>query len=270
VNVDFHGKVALVTGGSDGVGSGCARVFVEAGATVVICSRSRERGESFAKELTDRGPGTCRYAHCDVSDTPQLQGLIDGIIAQEGRLDTLVNNAGQNFGGMRPIDDIPVEDFVRLLGINMVPYFAASKFALPFLREARGSIVNIGSIVSEAGQWWNTDYTSTKGAIASFTKALAVDETASGVRVNAVLPGNVMTRSRQRLEAEAPNGALMHEFMEAWQWMGRSGSPEEIGYPVLFLASEYASYITGATLIVSGGVELAYGRKGPYVEFFAT
>jgi NAD(P)-dependent dehydrogenase (short-subunit alcohol dehydrogenase family) len=266
--VDLHGRVALVTGGSDGVGSGCARVFVQAGAAVVIASRSKDRGESFARELTDQGPGVCRYAYCDVSVPAELEGLIGGIMAQERRLDTLVNNAGQNFG-MRPIDDIPVEDFVRLLGINIVPYFAAAKFALPFIRQTHGSIVNIGSIVGEAGQYWNTDYTSTKGAITAFTKALAVDEAANGVRVNAVLPGNVMTRARARLEDEAPNGAVLHEFMEAWQWMGRSGSPEEIGYPVLFLASEYASYITGATLIVSGGVELAFGRKKPYVEFFA-
>jgi NAD(P)-dependent dehydrogenase (short-subunit alcohol dehydrogenase family) len=265
MNIDLTGKVALVTGGSDGVGSGCARVFVEAGASVVITSRTSERGEAFAAELSAAGPGTCRFVACDVSITEDLRELIEGVAATDGRLDYLVNNAGQNFG-WRPIDEISVDDFARLLGINLVPYFAASKFALPHIRAAHGSIVNIGSIVSETGFYWSPDYTATKGAITSFTKALAVDESVHGVRVNAVLPGNVLTRRRQSLEAEAANGAALHEFMEAWQWLGRSGSPEEVGYAALFLASDYASFITGATLIVSGGVELAFGRKEPFAQ----
>jgi NAD(P)-dependent dehydrogenase (short-subunit alcohol dehydrogenase family) len=265
VKIDLAEKVALVTGGSDGVGSGCARVFVEAGGTVVIAGRTVERGEAFAAELTAAGPGTCRFVQCDVSVTDDLHELIEGIAATNGGLDYLVNNAGQNFG-WRPIEEISVEDFTRLLGINLVPYFAASKFALPYIRARHGSIVNIGSIVSETGFYWSPDYTATKGAISAFTKALAVDEAAHGVRVNAVLPGNVLTRRRRELEAEAANGAALHEFMEAWQWLGRSGEPEEVGYAALFLASEYASFITGATLIVSGGVELAFGRKEPFSE----
>jgi NAD(P)-dependent dehydrogenase (short-subunit alcohol dehydrogenase family) len=267
MKIDLAHRVTLVTGGSDGVGSGCARVFVEAGGTVVIASRSPERGEAFARELSEAGPGTCRFVRCDVSDPEDLRALVDGVAKDEGRLDHLVNNAGQNFG-WRSIDDIPVEDFARLLGINLVPYFAATKFALPYLRASRGSIVNIGSIVSETGFYWSPDYTATKGAITSLTKALAVDESVNGVRINAVLPGNVMTRRRQQIEDEATDGAALHEFMESWQWMGRSGTPEEVGYAALFLASEYASFITGATLIVSGGVELGFGRKEPFSEIF--
>lgn len=267
MKIDLQGRVALITGGSDGVGSGCARVFVEAGATVVIASRSPERGEAFARELTDRGPGTCRFVRCDVSVPDDLRALVDQSAAREGRLDYLVNNAGQNYG-WKPIDEIAVEEFVRLLGVNIVPYFAAAKFALPHIRTTRGSIVNIGSIVSETGFYWSPDYTATKGAITSFTKALAVDESVNGVRVNAVLPGNVMTRRRRQLEEEATDGGALHEFMEAWQWLGRSGTPEEIGYAALFLASDFASYVTGATLIVSGGVELAFGRKQPFSQIF--
>ena len=224
MKIDLDGRVALITGGSDGVGSGCARVFVEAGAAVVITSRGVERGEAFAAELTAAGPGTCRFIRCDVSITSDLREAIEHVAASEGRLDYLVNNAGQNFG-WKPIDEIAVEDFVRLLGINLVPYFAASKFALPHIRSSHGSIVNIGSIVSETGFYWSPDYTATKGAITSLTKALAVDESVNGVRVNAVLPGNVMTRRRREIEAEAADGAALHEFMETWQWLGRSGTP---------------------------------------------
>ena len=267
MKIDLAGRVALVTGGSDGVGSGCARVFVEAGASVVIASRSPEHGQAFADELSQIGPGSCRYVRCDVSDPSALKDMIDGIAQQDGRLDHLVNNAGQNFG-WKSIDDIEVDDFTRLLTINVVPYFAATKFALPYLRATKGSIVNIGSIVSETGFYWSPDYTATKGAITALTKALAVDESVHGVRINAVLPGNIMTRRRRQLEAEAAHGEALHDFMETWQWMGRSGTPEEVGYAALYLASDFASFITGATLIVSGGVEIGFGAKTPFSNIF--
>jgi L-fucose dehydrogenase len=265
MNLDMTGHVALITGGSEGIGAGCAKVFVEAGATVIVISRSAQRGEAFAAGLNAVGPGTCRFVACDVSVSEKLREVIENTALVEGRLDYLINNAGQNFG-WKPIDEIPVEEFVRLLGINIVPYFAAAKFALPHLRRSKGSIVNIGSVVSETGFYWSPDYTATKGAIASFTKALAVDESEFGVRVNAVLPGNVITPRRLEIEAASPNGTALHEFMETWQWLGRSGQPEEVGYAALFLASSYASFITGATLVVSGGIELAFGRKEPFAK----
>ncbi len=267
MKIDLSQRVALITGGSDGVGSGCARVFVKAGATVIITSRSLERGEAFAQELSDVGPGTCRFAQCDVSVVDDLRAVVEDVAVREGRLDYLVNNAGQNYGWI-PIDRIPVEDFVRLLSVNLVPYFAASKYALPHIRATRGSIVNIGSIVSESGFYWNPDYTATKGGITALTRALAVDEARNGVRVNAVLPGSIMTRRRRQLEDDATDRSALHDFIEAWPWLGRSGTPEEVGYAALFLASEYASYITGVALIVSGGAELGFGRKEPFPGLF--
>jgi NAD(P)-dependent dehydrogenase (short-subunit alcohol dehydrogenase family) len=263
VRIDLSGKVAIITGGSDGVGAGCAQVFVQAGATVVINSRTADRGPTLAAELTSAGPGTCSFVTCDVSDPDALRAFIEDTAREHDRLDILVNNAGQNMG-WRPIDRVEVDDFVTLLRTNLVPYLAGSKFALPHLRRTRGAIVNVGSIVAETGFFWNPDYVATKGAISSLTKALAIDEAANGVRVNAVLPGNVMTRRRRSIEAEAADGGALHDLMERWQWLGRSGEPEEVGYPVLFLASEYASFITGATLIVSGGIELGMGPKEPY------
>jgi len=263
VSIEFAGKTVLVTGGSDGVGSGCARAFVEAGATVVINSRSRTQGPAFAEELTRTGPGTCEFVQADVSDSDALKALVNGTAQRHGGIDVLVNNAGQNFG-WRPIDDIPVDDFRRLIEINLVPYFAGSKFALPYLRERHGAIVNIGSIVADVGFFSNPDYVATKGAISSLTKSLAIDEAANGVRVNCVLPGNIITRGRIALQDASPNGEAFHEFLESWQWLGRSGTPEEVGYTALFLASPLASFITGATLLVSGGMELGMGTKKPF------
>jgi L-fucose dehydrogenase len=267
MNISFEGKIVLITGGSDGIGAGCARVFVESGATVVISSRSTDRGPDLADDLSSVGPGRCRFIACDVSDAEALRSLIDGIVADDGQLDVLVNNAGQNLG-WRPIDEIAVDEFLEILRVDLVPYFAGAKFALPHLRRSRGVIVNVGSIVAETGFFWNPDYVAAKGGISSLTKALAIDEAANGVRVNAVLPGNVMTRRRRSIEAEAVNGPKLHEFLESWQWLGRSGEPEEVGNAVAFLASDQASFITGATLIVSGGLELGMGRKVPYPELF--
>jgi NAD(P)-dependent dehydrogenase (short-subunit alcohol dehydrogenase family) len=263
VTIDFSDRVVVVTGGSDGVGSGCARVFVEAGATVVINSRGTSHGPELAEELTRSGPGSCEFVQADVSDTSALRSLIDGVAERHGGIDVLVNNAGQNFG-WRPIDDVPVDDFRRLLEINLVPYFAGSKFALPYLRERRGAIVNIGSIVADVGFFSNPDYVATKGAISSLTKSLAIDEAANGVRVNCVLPGNIITRGRIALQDASPDGKAFHEFLESWQWLGRSGTPEEVGYTALFLASPLASFVTGATLLVSGGMELGMGPKRPF------
>ena len=267
MNITFEGRVVLITGGSDGIGAGCARVFVESGATVIIASRSAERGADLAASLTSAGPGTCRFVACDVADPDALRAMIDAIAAHEGGLHVLVNNAGQNFG-WRPIDEVTVEEFLEILRIDLVPYFAGSKFALPYLRQSHGVIVNVGSIVAETGFFWNPDYVAAKGGISSLTKALAIDEAANGVRVNAVLPGNIMTRRRRSIEAEAVKGAELHDFLESWQWLGRSGEPEEVGNAVAFLASDQASFITGATLIVSGGLELGMGRKAPYPELF--
>src|SRR5205814_5498240 len=104
-------------------------------------------------------------------------------------------------------------------------------------------------------------YTATKGAIGAFTKALAIEESTHGVRVNAVLPGNILTESRRRLEAASANPEQLHAYIESWQWLGRSGLPAEIGQACYFLASDEASFITGAELIVSGGAELGFGPK---------
>jgi L-fucose dehydrogenase len=267
MQISFAGRTVLVTGGSDGIGAGCARVFVEAGGNVIISSRSDERGPQLAAALSSAGPGACRFVACDVADPDALRAMIDGIVAADGSLHVLVNNAGQNFG-WRPIDEVTVEEFNRILQINLVPYFAGAKFALPHLRRTHGTIVNVGSIVAETGFYWNPDYVAAKGGISSLTKALAIDEAIHGVRVNAVLPGNIMTRRRRGIEAAAVRGPELHDFLESWQWLGRSGEPEEVGYAVAFLASNRASFITGATLIVSGGVELGMGRKAPYSDLF--
>lgn len=261
-NMQNFDKVVIVTGGSKGIGEGVARVFVSAGAQVVICARGPSEGETLAKELSDTGPGTCYFEPCDVSKPEDLNRLINKTVELHGRIDCLINNAGWH-PGHHSIDDFSVEEFVSLLRLNLVSYFAASKFALPYLRKTHGCIINISSLVGSMGQEGATTYCATKGGITAFTKALAVDEGRHGVRVNAILPGVIGTPMHSNFVNSQPNPKKAQEDIDAWQWLGRIGTLEEVGYACLFLASDGATFITGIELIISGGAELAYGLKLP-------
>jgi len=258
-------KVTVITGGSKGIGLGCARVFVQAGGTVVICARGRETGESVAAELTAKGPGTCHFEPCDITKPADIQKVIERTVELHGRLDCLLNNAGWH-PDHRPIDGFSIEEFESLLRLNLVSYFAACKYALPHLRQTRGSIINISSLVGNIGQEWATTYVATKGAITAMTKALAVDEARNGVRVNAVLPGAVDTPLVRSFIDSKPNAQELQDLLGNWSWMGRIAAEDELGRACLFLASDMASFITGIDLIVSGGCELAYGTKYPKDE----
>ena len=255
-------KVTIITGGSKGIGEGVARVFVAAGAKVVICARGEQEGPALAQELTRQGPGTCDFMRCDVTQPTQIKELIEQTVALHGRLDCLVNNAGWH-PDHRPIDDFSIEEFESLLHLNLVSYFAASKYALPYLRKTHGSIINMSSLVGEMGQEWATTYCATKGGITALTKALAVDEARNGVRINAVLPGAIITPMAKHFIEANPDALAIQDFLDSWQWNGRRGTIEEVGYTCLFLASDGASFITGIELNVSGGAELAYGIKFP-------
>ena len=255
-------KVVIVTGGSKGIGEGIARVFVRAGAHVMICARGQSEGDALAKELSDAGPGTCYFELCDVSKPEDLSRLINKTVELHGRIDCLINNAGLH-PSHHPIDDFSIEDFESLLRLNLVSYFAACKFALPYLRKTHGSIINISSLVGSMGQEGATTYCATKGGITAFTKALAVDEGRHGVRVNAILPGVIGTPMHWKYVNSQPDPERAQKDIDAWQWLGRIGTLEETGYACLYLASDGGAFITGIELNISGGAELAYGIKLP-------
>jgi NAD(P)-dependent dehydrogenase (short-subunit alcohol dehydrogenase family) len=257
-------RVVLVTGGAQGIGAACVRAFGETGARVVFCDRDATAGEQLAKEMTVAGR-SCHFLACDVSDTEQVRAVVAATIGRHGRLDCLVNNAAA-FTGPRTIDALDLERVAELFAVNVLAYFAAAKFALPHLRQRRGSIVNINSIVGEVGAWHDSAYAATKGAGIAFTKSLAIDEAAGGVRVNGVLPGNVMTEARRRRETSLRDPAAFREFAEATQWIGRSAQPEEVAALVVFLASDAASFITGANVTVTGAAELGPGLRVGWPE----
>jgi len=258
----YSDKVVIITGGSSGIGKGCAREFVKAGAQVVICCNNEVEGTSVATNLQaemNGHAGGLSFLYCDVRNTLDVQNLIEATVQRHGQIDCLINNAGWH-PPHKPIDDFSIQEFRELLELNLVSVFAACKFALPHLRKTHGNIINMASLVASIGQFHATTYVATKGAITGFTKALAVDEAAHGVRVNSVSPGNIYTPLWQEAIDAAEDPLQYRAEGEAAQLLGRMGCTEEVGRLCLFIAAA-ATFTTGVDHIISGGAELGYARK---------
>jgi NAD(P)-dependent dehydrogenase (short-subunit alcohol dehydrogenase family) len=255
--MEYRDKVVIVTGGTKGIGEGCVRAFLEAGAKVVFCARRQDEGDELAAELGSKGEAA--FIKCDVSNEDETRDLIDKTVEEFGRIDCLVNNAGWH-PPHKPIDDFSTQEFRSLLDTNLVSIFAACKYALPHLRKTRGNIINMSSLVGTMGQLHAVTYVASKGAITAFTKALAIDEAEHGVRVNSVSPGNIYTPLWQIAIDVADDPAKARAEGDAAQLMGRMGTIEETGRLCVFIASE-ATFTTGVDHIISGGAELGYGRK---------
>jgi NAD(P)-dependent dehydrogenase (short-subunit alcohol dehydrogenase family) len=235
------------------------RAFVAAGAQVVFCARAESPGNALAAEVNTTGPGEACFIRGDVSQVEEIQKLIETTVARYRRLDCLVNNAGWH-PPHKSIDDFSVGEFRDLLQLNLVSVFAACKFALPQLRQTRGNIINMSSLVGSIGQLHASTYVATKGAITALTKALAIDEARSGVRVNSVSPGNIYTPLWQEAIDAAADPDQCRAEGEAAQLLSRMGTIEEVGKLCLFIAAE-ATFTTGVDHFISGGAELGYGRK---------
>ena len=253
----FNRKVVIVTGGSKGIGEGCARVFCREGGLVSILARGADAGMALATELTDRGPGRAIYIPCDVGDHLQLKQAIEQTVAQFGRLDCIINNAGQHPAAMT-IDETSVEFMQELMRINYLSTFAGSHYAVPHLRRTRGTIVNISSMTAVLGQEHSTAYCATKGAQVSLTKALAIELGREGIRVNAILPSNIDTPMMRDWAATLSDPASALNRVSDMQVFGRMGTIEEMGEVALFLASDESSFITGQAIEAEGGASLDY------------
>lgn len=257
----YADKVVIVTGSSSGIGKGCAYEFVKAGSRVVVCSNDEAEGAAVAEDLRTlaQTPGDAFFFYCDVRKSDGIRNLIDATISHYGRIDCLINNAGWH-PPHKPIDDFSVEEFRELIDLNLVSVFTGCKFALPYLRQTKGNIINMASLVGSMGQRHAATYVATKGGITAFTKALAIDEAPHGVRVNSVSPGNIYTPLWQEAIDAATDPQKCRADGEAAQLMGRMGTVEEVGRLCLFIAAD-ASFTTGVDHIISGGAELGYGRK---------
>ncbi|XP_067271505.1 branched-chain-amino-acid aminotransferase, mitochondrial isoform X3 [Pseudorasbora parva] len=257
----YVNKVVIVTGGTRGIGRGIVKVFVQNGSKVVFCAQETElpAGQSLESVLNKEGPGSCMFISCDVTKEDDIKRLISETIERFGQIDCLVNNAGWH-PPHKPTDESTAEEFRDLLNLNLISYFLASKYALPYLRKTQGNIINLSSLVASIGQKDAVPYVATKGAITAMTKAMAVDESRYQVRVNCISPGNIMTSLWEELAGQTENPSATIKGGENTQLIGRMGTEAESGLAALFLAAD-ATFCTGIDLFLSGGAELNYGFK---------
>jgi NAD(P)-dependent dehydrogenase (short-subunit alcohol dehydrogenase family) len=247
----LQGKVAIVTGGSVGIGQATAMLFAEEGAKVVISNPSVPAGEECAQQIRANG-GEAIFVQTDISNEEHARRCCDEAVKTFGQLNILVNNGAVFI--LKGLE-ATVADWQRMLSVNIMGTALMSRFASEYMKQfGGGSIVNLGSISSFVAQPSFVTYSATKAAILQMTRNMAMDLAPFNIRVNCVCPGTILTRaSYEHMERV---GMTMDEFIAAESpkhLLNRIGDPREVAYPVLFLASDEASFITGTHLMVDGG-----------------
>lgn len=245
------GKRVIVTGASSGLGAHVTRRLVGEGASVIAAARRTDRLESLAGELEDAS-GTVAVIPCDVTSEDDVERLIATAVGKLGGIDALVNNAGMEVQGA--IDVLDRADLETMLQTNVVGPYLCTRAALPHLREARGSIINVGSTVVDRAPLNRFGYVASKGAIEAMTKALAGDLGPDGVRVNLVRPGIVPSELRGMTEAEEV--VTLGQRVPRLQALEAVGSGTDVAAAVAFLISDDAAWITGSVIDVDGGYVL--------------
>jgi len=251
----FQNKVALITGGNSGIGRAIAELAVAEGARVVITGRNVARGEATVQALHQAG-GQALFVQAELSDEDQVRNVIDQTIATYGALHIVVNNAGGGAtkSGVQPEDGPGVRWHKQIDG-NLTSAYLMATYALPHLRQNRGAIVNISSTAAVHGSY--SIYGAAKAGVEGLTRSLAVDYAQYGIRVNCVSPGWIKTTVTYPTGEPTPEQIVRRqEWEKEASLLGRMGRPDEIAQATLFLASEQASFITGATLIVDGGLTI--------------
>lgn len=240
----FEGKVVVVTGGASGIGAASVQAFASEGASVVIADFS-EHGQAVADALQKAGHEAL-FVKTDVADSGSVQQMVERAIGRFGRIDVLFANAGIAADG--PIDALSEAAWNRTIDINLTGVYLCDKYVIQqMLKQGGGAIVNCGSIHSHVGKAGVTAYAAAKGGVKLLTQTLAIDYGAKGIRVNAICPGYIDTPLLKDLPAEAKMELVkLHP-------MGRLGKAEEVARAVLFLASDDASFVNGASLLIDGG-----------------
>ena len=247
----MQGKVALVTGAAHGIGRATARRFALEGAAVGLGDRDEDALRTFAAELEAEGHRAFAAA-TDVSVEEDVRRLVAGTVAAFGRLDAVFNNAGIE-QPVTPSTDVTEDLFDRVIGVNLKGTFFGCKHALPHLEATGGTIVNNASVSAYANVGGNVSYAASKGGIMSLTRVLAIEYARRGVRVNAICPGVIDTDMNRRNLALAADPHRVEEGWRAATPMGRMGTPDEVAWTVLYLASAQSSFTTGVGLLIDGG-----------------
>ena len=235
-------KVAIVTGGASGIGRSTTEDMVDEGAKVAIVDLDEEKGESLANELGEKAV----FLKADVTDERSVKSVYSSVLDECGKVDVLFNNAG--IGSQGASDKLEKEEWEKVIEVNLTGAFLMTKQAIGEMKKSGGgSIINCASILGTVGQSETAAYTASKAGLVNLTRTLAVEFAGEGIRVNAVSPGYIETPLLDGLdEATKDHLTSLHP-------VGRLGEPEEIAKAVTFLASDDASFITGANLLVDGG-----------------
>lgn len=249
-------KCALVTGGGQGIGRGVTKRLLQAGWAVVIAELDREAGEEAAAEYAASGPVLFQYT--DVRDEASVAAAVAGAVARFGRIDGLVNNAGIARARSAKLTALALADWNAVIGTNLTGAFLCAKHAAPHLKAARGAIVNVASTRALMSEADTEAYAASKGGLGALTHALALS-LGPDVRVNCVSPGWIDVTGWKKKSARDP--AKLSKADHAQHPVGRVGTPEDIAEAVLYLLEDKSGFVTGANLIVDGGMT----RKMIYV-----
>jgi meso-butanediol dehydrogenase/(S,S)-butanediol dehydrogenase/diacetyl reductase len=258
--MNFAGKVVLVTGSTTGIGAACARVFAESGAAVMVSGRDEPRGRNVLEAVRTAG-GTAEFSAVDLRTAGACEGLVGETVRRLGRLDILVNNAGVLYtaNALETSD----EQWLDTMAVNVNALFYLSRAAVRHMRRAgAGAIVNIASEWGLNGEPDHVAYCASKGAVIQITRCMALDHARDNIRINSVCPGEIHTQMVDDILSKRggdPAGNL--RALAAGIPIGRLASPAEVARCVRFLASDDASYVTGANLPVDGGND---ATAGPY------
>jgi len=248
---DLKGRVAIVTGGNGGIGLGMARGLAMAGARVVVAGRNAQKSQAAVKDLTGRGAEACAI-DTDVTDQGAVARLVQGTLDRYGRLDVLVNNAGTNI--RKPVQDLAVEEWHRVLDTNLTSAFLCSKAAYPAFKAAGGGkIINIGSMMSLFGASFAPAYGASKGGIVQLTRSMAAAWARDNIQVNAVLPGWIDTDLTRQARQQV---AGLHDNVLKRTPAGRWGEIDDMAGVAVFLAGRGSDFVTGTAIPVDGGYSI--------------
>jgi NAD(P)-dependent dehydrogenase (short-subunit alcohol dehydrogenase family) len=249
---DFAGRVALITGASSGIGRATARAFAEKGAKVALAARREDLLASLADEIDGDG-GQVTYLKTDVAIRRDVERVVEHTVSTFGRLDFGVNNAGTE-GEFAPLTEMTEEQWDVVLNANLKGTFLCMKYEARAMLDAGhgGAIVNVGSVNSFLGYAGGTAYSSSKHGQVGLTTSASAELAAQGIRVNIVCPGLIDTPMHRRLRGIVGD-EMVDDILQGKVHQQRAGRPEEIASSILFLCSEDASYVTGATLTPDGG-----------------
>ncbi len=244
----FEGRTILITGAGSGIGRATARRFGAEGGRVYCADVDAASAEATAAAIREAG-GEAAGSRCDVSDPEAVARTVDAAAARWGGLHVLCNVAG--VGGFRRTSEVTFEEWNRFLAVNLTGQFLTCQRALPHILEAKGAIVNTASVAGLKSHPYSAAYCASKGGVVMLTRALAVEYGRKGVRINCLCPGGIETPflSQFQLPQGVPEIALMRIAP-----LGRHGKPDEVAGTIAFLASDDATYINGATIVVDGGM----------------